>query len=443
MDPVTYGACKKLIAKSLIGAGAIKGEKGDPGPEGPQGDPGKQGPIGPKGDAGEPGPQGIPGAVGPQGPKGETGATGPQGIQGIQGAKGDPGTQGPKGETGATGPQGIQGPQGVPGDAGEVGPVGPQGPQGIQGPKGDNGDPFLIKKVYATVADMNAGYATDEIKEGSLVGISSLTGGSDSGKIYVKGATAYEPFFDLANVDGIAGPKGDPGEQGPVGPAGKDGVQGPPGVQGVPGLQGPKGDTGDPGPTGPEGPVGPKGDPGVQGPKGDTGDPGPTGAKGDTGLQGPAGAGVLSGGSLNQVLAKKSGADYDTKWVDPGTGMIEEYDSSGWHVRKWTSGYIEMMFSETKKLPTSGWGTYGNIYGIDTFLSGHNYPVPLVKHYTTQTSVIVDEGSTNAYGTWTTPASRTYPLTGIPALSIWRATPIPSSVTTNAKFCTFVTGRWK
>lgn len=56
--------------------------------------------------------------------------------------------------------------------------------------------------------------------------------------------------------------------------------------------------------------------PGIPGPKGETGAAGP---KGDTGDQGPAGAnglGVPSGGTAGQVLAKASGTNYDTEWVD-------------------------------------------------------------------------------------------------------------------------------
>jgi hypothetical protein len=57
----------------------------------------------------------VRGEAGPAGP------TGPQGIQGVAGA------------TGPTGPQGIQG------VAGTTGATGPQGPQGIQGPQGPAG----------------------------------------------------------------------------------------------------------------------------------------------------------------------------------------------------------------------------------------------------------------------------------------------------------------
>ena len=55
---------------------------------------------------------------------------------------------------------------------------------------------------------------------------------------------------------------------------------------------------------------------GEQGPPGaDSTVPGPTGPQGPTGAQGPAGQGVPAGGTTGQVLAKKTGTDYDTEWV--------------------------------------------------------------------------------------------------------------------------------
>lgn len=78
--------------------------------------------------------------------------------------------------------------------------------------------------------------------------------------------------------------------------------------------QGAKGDTGATGPTGPTGTQGPKGD------KGDKGDTGPAGPTGPAGSQGPAGVGVPTGGTAGQVLAKKSGTNYDTEWVDQSGG---------------------------------------------------------------------------------------------------------------------------
>jgi hypothetical protein len=105
--------------------------------------------------------------------------------------------------------------------------------------------------------------------------------------------------------------------QGPTGPAGPEGPPGPEGPEG------PKGDPGSDGAPGPEGPAGPEGDPGAPGPAGTAGAAGPVGPKGDKGdpgNTGPAGIGVAAGGTTDQILAKNSATNYDTKWVTAATG---------------------------------------------------------------------------------------------------------------------------
>lgn len=110
IDVVTLALAKKYTKESLAGAGALKGEKGDPftyndfTPEqllalkGENGIDGKsayqlaveKGFVGTeaewiaslKGKTGPIGPQGIQGEIGPQGIQGKTGATGPQGPKG-------------------------------------------------------------------------------------------------------------------------------------------------------------------------------------------------------------------------------------------------------------------------------------------------------------------------------------------------------------------------
>lgn len=321
MDIVTL-ALAKQYTNQVAGFGVV-------GPQGPQGE---QGPIGPEGPQGEQGPQGVPGPTGltgPQGPKGEQGPEGPRGLQGARGEAGPIGPQGPAGEKGADGKDGVQGQpgpageQGIQGPAGPAGPQGPkgeqgnpgqqgvagqQGPQGIQGPKGDEGKPFLIAKVYDTKAEMDAGYATDGIEQGGLVAISTQTGGAEGGYIYVKGATAYEFFYDLASTEGIQGPKGETGAQGPQG------------------EQGPAGKDGAPGPQGPQGPAGPAGERGQQGPKGETG---PQGIQGPAGKDGENGQGVPTGGTVGQILSKKSGTNYDTEWIDPVSGTEDALPLAG------------------------------------------------------------------------------------------------------------------
>ena len=135
-------------------------------------------------------------------------------------------------------------------------PQGPQGIQGIQGEKGekgDKGDKFTIAKAFNSVAEMNAGFATDGVEEGSFVVIATDTNDEDNGKMYVKGANAYTFVVDLSGVQGIQGPQGEQGIQGIQGPAGRDGATG---------AQGLKGETGE---TGPKGDAGEKGEPGIAG----------------------------------------------------------------------------------------------------------------------------------------------------------------------------------
>ena len=52
-------------------------------------------------------------------------------------------------------------------------------------------------------------------------------------------------------------------------------------------------------------------------PRGNTGPQGPAGKQGPAGVNGPAGPGVATGGTIGQVLAKKSNANYDTEWIVP------------------------------------------------------------------------------------------------------------------------------
>ena len=96
--------------------------------------------------------------------------------------------------------------------------------------KGAKGDPFAVAKTYASVAAMNAGYATDGVKQGQFVIVE--TGNVDdeeNARLYVKGAKSYEFITDLSGAQGI---KGDTGEKGAKGD------------QGAKGDKGEKGDTG-------------------------------------------------------------------------------------------------------------------------------------------------------------------------------------------------------
>lgn len=128
-----------------------------------------------------------------------------------------------------------------------------------------------------------------------------------------KTGTDEAPNFAFAfkNLKGETGATGAQGPQGDTGAQGPQGEQGPIGPQGLTGPQGPAGATGSQGPQGETGPQGPQG---IQGIQGETGPQGPTGPAGADGV------GIPAGGTAGQVLAKASGTDYDTEWVNQSGG---------------------------------------------------------------------------------------------------------------------------
>ena len=264
-------------------------------------------------------------------------------ARGPKGDKGDQGPQGAPGERGPQGPQGVQGPQGN---------VGPQGIQGVPG------KPFDIKKVYDSVADMNAKFSSD-LDEGDFCVIASNVEDKDNADLYVRQGAKMKLIVDLSGATGIQGPAGPQGPQGVQGPQGNVGPQGP---KGDTGPQGPKGDTGATGPQGPAGPKGDKGDTGPvgqQGPKGDQGIQGPKGDKGDPGPQGPQGA---IGPRGIQGISYKPYISEDGNWhlkivenatepdIDTGAKATNNIDTSDEFAVKKPSEYSEGFSHELKEV---------------------------------------------------------------------------------------------
>lgn len=174
---------------------------------------------------------------------------------------------------------------------GPRGPQGLQGIQGVQGIQGEPGKPFTIAKTYSSIDEMNAGYSSDGVDEGSFVIIDTgNVDDEDNAKLYLKGSSDYTYITDLSGMQGMRG---------------EQGIQGVQGIQGIQGIQGEKGDPftyadftsdqlealrGPQGVPGKTGDVGPKGDPftyedftseqlealrgpqGIQGEKGNPGD---------------------------------------------------------------------------------------------------------------------------------------------------------------------------
>lgn len=90
--------------------------------------------------------------------------------------------------------------------------------------KGKQGDAFAVSKTYESIAAMNAGFDTDEVKEGGFVIIN--TGNvedEENARLYVKGKTKYEYICDLSGMPGIKGDRGEKGLKGDTGEKGADG----------------------------------------------------------------------------------------------------------------------------------------------------------------------------------------------------------------------------
>ena len=239
----------------------------------------------------------------------------------VEAVTGPPGPQGPAGPAGADGAQGAQGPAGPEGDSayevavangfvgtesawiasleGDVGPTGPQGPEGPQGDQGPMGAGVDFEGEWGT----GTAYQTNDAVtwEGSMyVAVQNNTN---------QEPTLTEPYTYWLPV--AVGGTGLTGATGPEGPAG------------------PQGSTGATGPTGPAMVW--------RGAWGDTTTYNPLDAVSYDGssyvcilqntnnvppnatywaLIAQKGAGVNSGGTTGQVLAKLSGTNYDTTWID-------------------------------------------------------------------------------------------------------------------------------
>lgn len=265
------------------------------------------------------------------------------------------GDVGPQGETGAVGDVGPAGPQGPKGDKGEVGPrgeAGPKGEQGVAGPKGEKGP------------------------KGDI-GLTGAAGDSAYEVAVAEGfsGTKKEWLDSLKGKQGEAGPRGPKGEPGRNGASGSDGLTGLSayqvaqlngftgteqewldslvGADGAPGvgvnLVGSVPTVGDLPSTGNE-----ISDAYIVDADGDlwvwdgtewkdVGQiVGPQGLPGEAGATGPAGAGVVTGGTAGQILAKVDGVDYNTEWIDNYTAQVKHLvkNDTGVTIPKGSAVYV-------------------------------------------------------------------------------------------------------
>ncbi len=89
------------------------------------------------------------------------------------------------------------------------GEKGDRGEQGIQGERGPVGQGFIISKTYASVEQMGAGFASDDVP---LYGFVLINTGNvedeDNAKLFIKGEDGYYFMTDLSGAQGIKGEDG-------------------------------------------------------------------------------------------------------------------------------------------------------------------------------------------------------------------------------------------
>lgn len=69
------------------------------------------------------------------------------------------------------------------------------------------GDPFVIQKVFSSVAEMNA-YSGTDIRVGQFAVIASTVEDEDNAKMFVKTGSGYSFITDLSGAQGLTGPRG-------------------------------------------------------------------------------------------------------------------------------------------------------------------------------------------------------------------------------------------
>jgi hypothetical protein len=306
---ITFGTNGYAFAGSS-GSSGRSGTNGLNGTAGVSGTSGQNGAPGDIGTAGANGTSGVSGTAGINGVDGASGSTGSAGTSGLSyGSSGTSGSNGATGATGSSGSSGATGATGTKGSSGSSGSTGATGSNGSSGASGTNGltavgaaskggsvpvsgftgDTLVYNVTFASNFS-NTNYSAIAIYSGveaaNIGGFDPwVTNKTISGFTINTGLTSpVDPSIDTVIVEWLAVSQGETG------------------VSGAPGSSGTSGSTGA------------------------TGSSGSSGSTGATGSSGSSGAGVPTGGTAGQVLAKVDGTNYNTQWVNQsggggGTGM--------------------------------------------------------------------------------------------------------------------------
>jgi hypothetical protein len=203
----------------------------------------------------------------------------------------------------------------------------------------------IINPSYLRGIQGIAGAKGDKGDQG-IQGIAGAKG--DKGDQGIQGIAGAKGDKGDQGIQGIAGAKGDKGDQGIQGIAGAKGDKGDQGIQGIAGAKGDKGDQGIQGVKGDKGDQGIQGIAGAKGDKGDQGIQGVKGDKGDTGSQGPAGSYTAGNGvtinsntiSVSNLIGDVTGAPNNNTVVKlqgknvsssaPVNGQVLQWNGTAW-----------------------------------------------------------------------------------------------------------------
>lgn len=130
---------------------------------------------------------------------------------------------------------------------------------------------------------------------------------------------------------------------------------------------------------------------------------------------------------------------------DGKAAMVEEYDKDGWHVRKWSSGYVEMLAHKLFQCPNTSFqpiATGEALHMASGVVTPIPYPIQLTKKYI-EIAVSEPDGTLPLAG-WAVPRGVTgqISLTQTMEYSYYRVKSV-SQGTVDMWIGYFITGRWK
>lgn len=127
---------------------------------------------------------------------------------------------------------------------------------------------------------------------------------------------------------------------------------------------------------------------------------------------------------------------------------IDEYDTSdGWHVRKWSDGYVEMSVYQTATLATNKWGKWGDLYDGGAYTNqfpSMTLPVALVKSFSESTT-LVEYGPVGTLGSCWLYLKDSTNTNGIITTKTHSYELVTASARTSTSYTISrnITGRWK